>query len=110
MKYKAIYEFHAENDDELTFAKDDIIVIDNILDEEWAKGKLVHNGNVGLFPLNFVVKMHDDTELDFENNVKRIKSLSDDVDKIVSPFDQLDNNSDSPINKLQTKSQILDYM
>ena len=56
MQYKAIYEFHAENDDELTFAKDDIIVIDNILDEEWAKGKLVHNGNVGLFPLNFVVK------------------------------------------------------
>ena len=50
MQYKAIYEFHAENDDELTFAKDDIIVIDNILDEEWAKGKLVHNGNVGLFP------------------------------------------------------------
>ena len=93
-KYKAIYEFHAENDDELTFSKDDIIVTEKIIDEEWAKGKLLGTQIVGLFPLNFVKTMgikHDDdfpSNMDsgFNDHITRLTS-GNNVDPVASPFD-----------------------
>ena len=98
-KYKAIYQFHAENDDELTFSKDDIIVMEKIIDEEWAKGKLLGTQIVGLFPLNFVKAMdveHDgdfpsNMDSDFDDQITRLTSANN-IDAIASPFEQFDNN------------------
>ena len=57
IKYKAIYHFQAENNDELTFLENDIIILEETLDEDWARGKIQGSENVGIFPLNFVEKL-----------------------------------------------------
>nr|XP_008110187.1 PREDICTED: SH3 domain-containing protein 19 isoform X2 [Anolis carolinensis] len=51
-KAKALYDFHAENIDELSFKVGDIITELESLDEEWLSGKL--RGKSGIFPKNFV--------------------------------------------------------
>uniref|UniRef100_A0A8D0B032 SH3 domain containing 19 n=1 Tax=Salvator merianae TaxID=96440 RepID=A0A8D0B032_SALMN len=51
-KAKALYDFHAENIDELSFKVGDIITEVEIVDEEWMSGELC--GKYGLFPQNFV--------------------------------------------------------
>ncbi|XP_042322614.1 SH3 domain-containing protein 19 isoform X3 [Sceloporus undulatus] len=51
-KAKALYDFHAENIDELSFKVGDIITELESIDEEWLSGKL--HGKSGIFPKNFV--------------------------------------------------------
>ncbi|KAM4699922.1 intersectin-1 isoform 1-T1 [Discoglossus pictus] len=47
-----MYDYIAQNDDELAFAKGQIINVLNKEDPDWWKGEL--NGQVGLFPSNYV--------------------------------------------------------
>ncbi|XP_030058031.1 intersectin-1 [Microcaecilia unicolor] len=47
-----MYDYTAQNDDELAFAKGQIINVLNKEDPDWWKGEL--NGQVGLFPSNYV--------------------------------------------------------
>ncbi|XP_044286631.1 SH3 domain-containing protein 19 isoform X1 [Varanus komodoensis] len=51
-KAKALYDFHAENTDELSFKAGDIITELEPVDEEWMSGELY--GKSGIFPKNFV--------------------------------------------------------
>ncbi|XP_034815482.1 intersectin-1-like [Pan paniscus] len=47
-----MYDYTAQNDDELAFNKGQIINILNKEDPDWWKGEV--NGQVGLFPSNYV--------------------------------------------------------
>lgn len=50
--YKALYDYTAQNNDELTFTEGDIIyVIDMISNKNWWKAKC--NDRVGLVPYNY---------------------------------------------------------
>ncbi|KAL7982014.1 hypothetical protein Chor_001071 [Crotalus horridus] len=55
-KAKALYDFHAENIDELSFKVGDIITGLESVDEEWMSGEL--QGKFGIFPKNFVQILH----------------------------------------------------
>lgn len=50
----ALYPYKAQNDDELSFEKDDIISVVGRDEPEWWRGEL--NGLSGLFPSNYVGK------------------------------------------------------
>uniref|UniRef100_U3I730 SH3 domain containing 19 n=1 Tax=Anas platyrhynchos platyrhynchos TaxID=8840 RepID=U3I730_ANAPP len=51
-KAKALYDFHGENEDELSFKAGDIIAELESVDEDWMSGEL--QGKAGIFPRNFV--------------------------------------------------------
>lgn len=51
-KVIALYPYKAQNDDELSFDKDDIISVLGRDEPEWWRGEL--NGLTGLFPSNYV--------------------------------------------------------
>uniref|UniRef100_A0A670ZMY6 SH3 domain containing 19 n=1 Tax=Pseudonaja textilis TaxID=8673 RepID=A0A670ZMY6_PSETE len=55
-KAKALYDFHAENVDELSFKIGDIITSVQSVDEEWMSGEL--QDKFGIFPRNFVQILH----------------------------------------------------
>ena len=61
-KYIALYDFDAQNDDELTFRRGDVIVITKFSDDNWGEGKL--NEEVGWVPMNYVeyVSPHTTTQ------------------------------------------------
>lgn len=48
----ALYPYEAQNDDELTFHKDAVINVLSKEDASWWKGEV--NGQVGVFPMNYV--------------------------------------------------------
>uniref|UniRef100_A0A8D2Q1U6 Intersectin-1 n=1 Tax=Zosterops lateralis melanops TaxID=1220523 RepID=A0A8D2Q1U6_ZOSLA len=54
-----MYDYSAQNDDELAFNKGQIITVLNREDPDWWKGEV--NGHVGLFPSNYV-KLTTDTD------------------------------------------------
>ncbi|NXK44780.1 SH319 protein, partial [Chauna torquata] len=51
-KAKALYDFHGENEDELSFKAGDIITELESVDEDWMSGEI--QGKSGMFPKNFV--------------------------------------------------------
>lgn len=52
MQVKAIYDFTAEEDDELGFSAGEIIEVLDHSDVSWWKGRL--HGRTGLFPANYI--------------------------------------------------------
>ena len=103
IKYKAIYHFQAENNDELTFLENDIIILEETLDEDWARGKIQGSENVGIFPLNFVEKLplgEQDAEDRFEDTIKKLASVDEEIQ---SPFDKMDHANGNPITKFESK-------
>lgn len=57
----ALYPYKAQNDDELSFEKDDIISVVGRDEPEWWRGEL--NGLSGVFPSNYVGKFVTSGEL-----------------------------------------------
>ncbi|NXE82155.1 SH319 protein, partial [Cochlearius cochlearius] len=51
-KAKALYDFHGENEDELSFKAGDTITELESVDEDWMSGEI--QGKCGIFPKNFV--------------------------------------------------------
>ncbi|NXF17683.1 SH319 protein, partial [Rhodinocichla rosea] len=51
-KAKALYDFHGENEDELSFKAGDMITELESVDEDWMSGEIL--GKSGIFPRNFV--------------------------------------------------------
>ena len=54
MEAVAEYDYDAADDDELTFQEGQIIKEVTVIDEGWSEGRLLHNGQYGMFPNNFV--------------------------------------------------------
>lgn len=55
MQVKALYNFTAEEDDELGFSAGDVIEVLDCSDESWWKGRL--RGKSGLFPANYTTQL-----------------------------------------------------
>ncbi|KAJ8281127.1 hypothetical protein GJAV_G00063840 [Gymnothorax javanicus] len=53
----ARFEFEGGSSDELSFHEGDVIKLKEYIGQDWAQGEL--NGNVGIFPLNFVEIVED---------------------------------------------------
>ncbi|XP_070467679.1 SH3 domain-containing protein 19 isoform X11 [Equus przewalskii] len=51
-KAKALYDFHGENEDELSFKAGDIITELESVDDDWMSGELM--GRSGIFPKNYI--------------------------------------------------------
>lgn len=51
----ALYPYKAQNDDELSFEKGDVISVISKDEESWWKGEM--NGQTGVFPSNYVTPM-----------------------------------------------------
>lgn len=60
----ALYPYEAQNDDELTFHKDAVINVLSKEDASWWKGEV--NGQVGVFPMNYVGPLTDMNEVKSE--------------------------------------------
>ena len=54
MEAVAMYDYDAAEDNELTFKKGQIIMEVIALDDSWSEGRLLHNGQYGMFPSNYV--------------------------------------------------------
>ena len=51
----ALYNYAAQHDDELTFAKASVINVLDKSDPDWWRGEV--NGTVGVFPVNYVAPL-----------------------------------------------------
>uniref|UniRef100_H2Y6R3 Uncharacterized protein n=1 Tax=Ciona savignyi TaxID=51511 RepID=H2Y6R3_CIOSA len=59
-RVKAIYDCEADNQDELTFVENEIIVVTGVEDQEWWVGHVEHQPHrVGVFPVSFVHVLND---------------------------------------------------
>ncbi|RVE60725.1 hypothetical protein OJAV_G00184100 [Oryzias javanicus] len=47
----ARFDYEGEEEDELTFSRDDVIALQEVIGEEWGRGQI--HGKSGIFPLNF---------------------------------------------------------
>ncbi|OBA17878.1 uncharacterized protein OGAPODRAFT_41673, partial [Ogataea polymorpha] len=59
-KVRALYDLQSNDDDTLSFKKDDIIVVVEKVNDDWIRGCL--NGNLGIVPVNYVEKVPQATE------------------------------------------------
>jgi SH3 domain-containing kinase-binding protein 1 len=55
---KCVFEYEAENEDELSLKEGDIVTVTSQEDDGWWEGEL--NGKSGMFPSNFVEELPDD--------------------------------------------------
>lgn len=58
----ALYPYTAQNTDELTFVKDDIITVISKDEPDWWRGQI--GSSVGLFPVNYVQPVGEQQESD----------------------------------------------
>ncbi|XP_069121560.1 LIM and SH3 domain protein F42H10.3-like isoform X5 [Argopecten irradians] len=56
VKYKAMYDYTAADDDEVSFREDDYIVNCEIIDAGWMEGTVERTGQRGMLPSNYVEK------------------------------------------------------
>ncbi|CAH1775858.1 unnamed protein product [Owenia fusiformis] len=53
-RYKAVYDYTAADDDEVSFNEDDIIINSEAIDEGWMTGTVERTGQHGMLPSNYV--------------------------------------------------------
>ncbi|SSD60912.1 related to Class E vacuolar protein-sorting machinery protein HSE1 [Saccharomycodes ludwigii] len=59
-KVRAMYDLTSNEPDELSFKKDDIIRVLDVVYKDWWRGSL--RGKIGIFPLNYVVPVQEKTK------------------------------------------------
>jgi signal transducing adaptor molecule len=64
-KVVALYDLSADDEDTLSFKKDDIITIVEEINEDWLRGCL--NGRAGIVPMNYVKRIPKTTNKDLNN-------------------------------------------
>lgn len=57
MTFVVLYDYNSQGDEELTLKKGDVIELIEYEDEEWGRGRLRHNGKVGVFHKTYVRKL-----------------------------------------------------
>ncbi|KAF8564712.1 hypothetical protein P879_03437 [Paragonimus westermani] len=50
----ALYDFDTQIDGDLQFKRGDILMLEEVVDEAWYRGRSVNTGQVGIFPMNHV--------------------------------------------------------
>lgn len=53
-RYRAIYDYAAADEDEISFADGDVIVDVQQIDEGWMFGRVERTGQQGMLPANYV--------------------------------------------------------
>lgn len=53
-RYKALYDYTAADDDEVSFMDGDVIVDAYQIDEGWMLGRVERTGQQGMLPANYV--------------------------------------------------------
>jgi hypothetical protein len=63
---KTLFDYEAQSADELSFGEGELIkILKTVVDQGWMYGSLMSNGNVGVFPTNYV-RFLTDSEADIE--------------------------------------------
>ena len=53
-KYRALYDYSAADDDEVSFLENDLISEVTIIDDGWMEGRVDRTGQYGMLPSNYV--------------------------------------------------------
>lgn len=56
-KYRALYDYSAADDDEVSFVEDDLVTEVTIIDDGWMEGRVIRTGQYGMLPSNYVEKI-----------------------------------------------------
>lgn len=56
-KYRAVYDYNAADDDEVSFMEGDLITEATIIDDGWMEGRVERTGQYGMLPSNYVERV-----------------------------------------------------
>lgn len=56
-KYRALYDYSAADDDEVSFLENDLISEVTVIDDGWMEGRVERTGQYGMLPSNYVEKV-----------------------------------------------------
>lgn len=56
-KYRALYDYSAADDDEVSFVEDDLISEVTVIDDGWMEGRVERTGQYGMLPSNYVERV-----------------------------------------------------
>jgi signal transducing adaptor molecule len=95
-RVRALYDFTPTESGEVAFRKGDIIRVLDSVYEHWWRGEI--NGEVGIFPVNFVEVLPDPTPADIQREAEmeaKIFAQANNIDKLLSKLRGLDPNRDN---------------
>lgn len=52
--YRALYDYEAQDSDEVSFAEGDLIFEVNSIDGGWMTGRVERTGQIGMLPANYI--------------------------------------------------------
>ena len=58
-EYVAVYDYDAQDDDEVSFTEGDRIVDTEAIDDGWMYGRVARTGQFGMLPANYVEPLGD---------------------------------------------------
>ena len=56
-KYRALYDYNAADDDEVSFMENDLISEVTVIDDGWMEGRVERTRQYGMLPSNYVEKV-----------------------------------------------------
>ncbi|UZJ56070.1 hypothetical protein CBS101457_005390 [Exobasidium rhododendri] len=90
-RVRALYDFTPTESGELAFRKGDILRVLDSVYEHWWRGEV--NGEVGIFPVNFVEVLPDPTPADLQREAEmeaKIFAQANNIDRLLSKLRGLD--------------------